>query len=107
MIPDKIIQLQKFNSQIKKFLESVENFEILTKKLKLNEIQRFSREYPNLLRLKQAEIKKTDEYEEKFTSILCITFIKRDNEIRNYAKLRKLKMYIDESNKEIIKILQN
>lgn len=102
---EKILQLPNINSQLKDFLEAVEDFEISIKKLDLKEIERFLLEYPNLFDLKNKTIKKLTDEDKNIPSILCLTLVKKDP--GNYVKLRKLKMYIDESNGEIIKILQN
>ena len=40
-------------------------------------------------------------------SIVVLTLVKRDNDEKNYIQLKKIKLYIDESNKKIIKILEN
>lgn len=107
MINQKNLQIIKENSLIQKFLSGIKNFEISLKKLNLNEIKRLSREYPDLLKLKQLKIEKLTKDIDKIPSIICLTIVKSDIEIKNYEKLKKLKIYFDESNTEIIKILKN
>ena len=110
MISQKILNLLKNNNQIKEFFSDNKDIEILFKKLNQSEIKRLSIEYPNLLDLKNQyeEIKKqTIKTKDKESPILCLTLIKCDNSIKNYMKLKKIKLYIDEMDEKIIKILQN
>lgn len=110
MINLNFIQILKMNSKLKNFLENVKNFEVLTKKLNLNEIRRLLLEYPDMLKLKidrQMKGEKSNKNDENFPSLLCITIVNNDLRLKNHTKLKKIKIYIDESNENIIKILQN
>lgn len=110
MLNHNFIQILKMNSKLKNFLENVKDFEVLTKKLNLNEIKRLLFEYPDMLNLKidrQMKGEKLNEKDEDFPSLLCITIVKNDLRVKNYTKLKRIKLYIDESNENIIKILQN
>ena len=110
MINQNIIQILKKNSKLKDFLENAVDFEVLTKNLNLNEIKRLNLEYPDLLKLKTDKQMKgilLSEKDDDITSILCITIVKNDIHVKNYEKLKKIKVYFDESKENIIKILQN
>jgi len=71
-------------------LTDINNFEISLKKLNLNDIKRLSREYPNLLKLKQLKIEKLTEDVDKIPSIICLTIVKSDIEIKNYEKFKNI-----------------
>ena len=110
MINQYFIQILKMSSNLRDFLENAENFEVLTKRLNLDEIKRLSLEYPDLLKLKTDKQMKgilLSEKDDDITSILCITIVKNDIHVKNYEKLKKIKVYFDESKENIIKILQN
>ncbi|MFX1256867.1 MAG: hypothetical protein ACFFAN_03330 [Promethearchaeota archaeon] len=105
MIPQNIFKTLKKNHQFKEFIKNIEDFEILIKKLNLNEIQRLSLEYPDLLKLKIDD--QAIKAQKKFPSIFCITLIKKNFNVNNYMKINKIKVYLDELNEKIIKILHN
>ena len=110
MLNQNFIQILKLNSKLKNFIDNAKDFEFLTKKLNLNEINRLLFEYPDMLKLKidrQMKGEKLNEKDEDFPSLLSITIVKNDLRVKNYTKLKKIKIYIDESNERIIKILQN
>ena len=71
-------------------MTDINNFEISLKKLNLNDIKRLSREYPNLLKLKQLKIEKLTEDVDKIPSIICLTIVKSDIEIKNYEKFKNI-----------------
>ena len=97
MISQNILNVLNMNSQFKKFVEEIKDFKILTKKLNSEEIKRVYLEYPNLL----------PKIREDISSIICITLVKNNLDHRNYEKLKKIKFYIDETNENILKILEN
>jgi len=98
MISQNLTKILKDNPQFNDFMRDVEDFEVLVKELNQDDIKRLSNEYPALLGLKDVKIHE---------SISCITFIKNSPEVKNYVKLRKLKVYFDNSNEKIIKILRS
>ena len=98
MISQKILNILHKNSQFYDFMRNVEDFNVLVKQLNKNEIKRLTDEYPALL--VQKELK-------NYESILCITLIKNNREVKNHFKLRKIKVYVDEIDEKIIKILKN
>jgi len=106
MISQNFINILKENTKIKEFFDQKEDFEIIIKKLSNDEIKRLLIEYPNLLEIGKSKGKN------KVTlgttrSIICFTVVKRNLDSKNYVKLRKFKVYFDELNGKIIKILKN
>lgn len=96
---------------IQKFLENIEDFEVFYKKLDQNEITRVNVEYPNLFAIQATtNIGKVEENIPQTTisnSISSLTLIKRDRQIYNPIKLKKVKIYVDENTDRIIKILEH
>ena len=98
MISQKLTKILKENAQFNDFIRNVEDFEVLVKELNHDDLKRLSDEYPALLELKDVKIHE---------SISSITFIKNSREVKNYVKLRKFKIYFDNSNEKILKILRS
>ena len=98
MISQTLTKILKENPQFNDFIVDIENFEVLIKELNQDDIKRLSTEYPALLKLENVKVSE---------SILAITFIKNSSEVKNYVKLRKFKIYFDDSNEKIIKILRS
>lgn len=110
MITKKILKLLMENGEIKEFLKDHENFQILFKKLNKSKIMRISYEYPNFLKsesINQMNIEQKSHSIKENPSFLCFTLVKSDHNIKNYIKTKKLKIYIDELNNSIYKILKN
>ena len=110
MIPQNIFNILKKNSQVFEFLNGNVRFEVLFKKLDYDELERLFNEYPYLLQQESNTLKTNlsqRKKEIKTQSILSITLVRRDMESSNYTKLRKIKLYFDELNGKILKILQN
>ena len=97
MISQKLINVIKENNEIKEFFSNTNEVDVLIKNLNINELERFYIEYPNFL-----EMKKSSEIP---STILCLTFIKRDLDVNSYTKVKKIKIYIDQMTDKIIKIL--
>jgi len=80
------------------------------KNLTYKEFLEISEEYPIFenfnIKEKKNEKKQYDINQNKFP-ISCITFVRNDKGKDNYIKLKKIKIYIDNLNNKIIKILQN
>ena len=99
-ISQDIITLIKYDDKVKDFLSKNVDVDVFIKKLTSDELERINKEYPKLLNL-------FDEDHLNNPSIVVLTLVKRDNDEKNYIQLKKIKLYIDESNKKIIKILEN
>ena len=104
MMSEKILAILRKDSRINEFLDNIEDFEILYKKLNFNDIKRLSLEYPNFFNL---NVVQKSEISEGKISIGCLTLIKHKSYAQNFNKLKKIKIYVNEINEEIIKILQN
>ena len=98
-VHDKLYLLLKENKDVKDFLSDGNDYEILKKKISDGELKRINNEYPNLFEL--------DTTIGSSHSIICITLIRRDLDLNNHIQLKKIKLYIDETNEKILKILQN
>ena len=98
MISQKLTKILKEDPQFNDFIRNVEDFEVLVKELNQDDIKRLSTEYPVLL--KQENIKVSE-------SISCITVIKNSPEAKDYVKIKKFKVYFNNSNEKIIKILRS
>ena len=110
MIPQNLFNILKMNTQVLDFLKNTKDFEVLYKRLNIDEIKRVSTEYPNLFKQEinnQKTNNKQIKIEGAFHSIVSIILVRCDLDSKNYTKLKKLKLYINESNGEIIKVLQN
>jgi hypothetical protein len=105
-----LLKILESKAKIKKFLEDTGDIEFSLKRLSVEDLTRISVEYPSLLdlntvnSLKEKRKKKTEEEE---ISIICLTIIKRDKSSNNYMKLKKIKIYLDEKDEKILKVLQN
>jgi hypothetical protein len=110
MIHQKIFNIIKESDQIKDFFIDANDVDVLIKKITINELKALYIEYPNLLKIvnnNKIKIKYRSDNNEISPLILCLTFIKRDFNMKNYIKLKKIKLYIDEMNEKIVKILKN
>ena len=99
MIEQNKLELFKKHPLIENFLEGTAEFEISSKILNFKDIKRIYKEYPKFelsLYVHSKEIQ-----------IFTITIIKIDRNPENYQKFKKIKIYVNESNGKIIKILQN
>ena len=109
MIPQNLFNTLKKNTQVLDFLNNTVDFEAFFKRLNHDEIKRVSTEYPNLFEQEINDQKinnKQIKIEGAIQSIVFIILVRRDLDSKNYTKLKKIKMYINESNGKIIKILQ-
>jgi len=110
MIPQNLFNILKMNTQVLDFLKNTVDFEVFFKRLNNDEIKRISTEYPNLFK-QEINDQKTNNNQIKtegdFHSIISIILVRCDLDSKNYTKLKKIKFYINESNGEIIKVLQN
>ena len=97
IIPQKIYDIIIKDKIIRGFVNNIEKFEILFKRLTHVDIERLAIEYPNLLN--------QNVYQN--SSIICLTLIKRDISKENYTRLKKIKIYIDEKNEKVLKIMQS
>ena len=110
MIHHNLYKILHNNTQISDFLTETESFEILVKRLNHDEIYKLNDEYPFFIKknTNNHKAKKNQVTEnESFQFLSCITIVKHDINIKNYVKLKKIKIYIDELNERIIKILEN
>ena len=110
MIPQNLFNILKNNTQVLNFLNNTVDFEVFFKRLNHDEIKRLSTEYPNLFKQEINDHQKINNKQIKIEgaiqSIVFIILVRRDLDSKNYTKLKKIKMYINESNGKIIKILQ-
>lgn len=105
-----ILNIIKQSDELKVFLHHSKNVEIQFKNLNSEEIKRIFIEYPDLLKETiNRKVRRTEELEKNAGNkrICCFTFVKTDLNQDNYKKLKKIKLYIDLLNDNIIKILQN
>ena len=110
MIPQNLFNILKMNTQVLDFLKNTIDFEVFNKRLNNDEIKRVSIEYPNIFKQEinnQKINNKQIKIEGDFHSMVSIIVVKSDLDSKNYTKLKKIKLYINESNGEIIKVLQN
>ena len=110
MIPQNLFNILKNNTQVLNFLNNTVDFEVFFKRLNHDEIKRLSTEYPNLFKQEinnQKTSNKQKKIEGDIQSIVFIILVRHDLDSKNYTKLKKIKLYITESNGKIIKILQN
>ncbi len=103
MLSQKLIEILKDNDQIRRFLKDIKNFDILIRELNQDEINRLTKEYSTLF-IEDIKIKKKKGSKKNIRSI---TIVRRDNNMDNYIKIKKIKLYLDEETEKIIKILQN
>jgi len=93
------------NKEIKDFLKNVETIEVLIKKLKIEDIKRLSREYPNFLDYHQDKIEMN--IIKELYLFLSVTLLKYNTTSKYYFNLKKIRVYINLINDNIIKILHN
>jgi len=105
-----ILNIIKQSDVLKEFMQYSKNLEIQFKNLNTEEIKRLLTEYPDLLKGSiKKKVKRTEESEKNAGNkrISCLTIVKTDLDQDNYKNLKKIKLYIDVLNDDIIKILQN
>ncbi len=110
MISQDILKSLKKNNEFLEFCNDISNIRVLSKRLYPEQLKRLSIEYPGFLTIEKNEflnLNQKIENDKKMPSFLCLTLIKNDIKIDNYIKLKKIKIYVNEINEEIIKILQN
>ncbi|MFX1445296.1 MAG: hypothetical protein ACFFHV_17920 [Promethearchaeota archaeon] len=95
------------NFQIKRFLKETEGCDVLIKKLNQEEVRRINSEYPYFLKKENFGIIKQGNKLKSREIISCLTLIKKDMSDKNYVKLNKIKLYINELDGKIIKTLQS
>lgn len=104
-----VTTLLENNRRVKEFLNNAEQFDILIKKLDTDEFERENSEYPEFLIMEKSVQDKEDHhsgFKKNLNLIVAITIIKRDLDVKNYLKSKKMKLLIDHGNQKIIKILQ-
>ena len=110
MLSQNILKILKENNPFKDFFLDCKDFEVLIKKLSIDDIQRINKISPDFLKPK-SEVHKDNNidfiFKKNISSIICLTLVRNDLKKKKYDKLRKIKIYFDESSEKIIKILQN
>jgi len=110
MNPQGLLNILKKNTQVLDFLNNTVDFEVFFKRLNHDEIERLSTEYPYLFKQEinnQKTSNKQKKIEGDIQSFVFIILVRHDLDSKNYTKLKKIKLYINESNGKIMKILQN
>ncbi len=108
-ISENLLKLLENNIEIKNFLKGQTNFEFNLRRLSREDFERILTFYPNLLNLHPSDIiiyESENQIDNPSTSILCINIIKQDNSANNFMRLQKLKIYFNEKDEKILKILQ-
>ena len=103
MIPEKTLRLLEEHPDVTEFVKDTDDYDILVKELKTDELIRLNKEFPKLFRFSESFLQK----KENIPKIIGITLVKRDADKNNYIQLKKIKLYFDETNEKIIKTLKN
>ncbi len=91
---------------VQDFLENAEHPQILIKDITNDELKKLFTQFPNLVPIlfQKEKIKNEIEFQE-ISIVKVITLVKNKKDLMSLNKINKLKIYFDETNNKILKIL--